>query len=346
MNPIGISAENGKLPVFPTTYAQAVIDHAKHKKTRGRGRNPSMAFLEERNPRKALRAAHAVMASPDGVIRDRLRHLSKYMPGQEWMIYAFAEYVAEHVNAALVPQGFVLTAALALHDLEAGVDGFTNKPIKGFLVNQSPLIYGIIEMNLPAIAGAIFPRDFAGAVKETMDNVHQIQKEKRARAKAAAPRPTINGDPLVIYTAMRRVADLAYQFYTADAGGRGYWLDDRRNESVNAFYNQTTGGLFLEQYYGIPGSIWTPWGKWGCWGSGGGCGDQTLKAFMAAIGDVVEFEPIRHTKMGSVGPIYAILRVGDIELPKPELREHASYFEYEEANRLWAEVAATYKSRN
>lgn len=349
MTTTGKRVEVGILPVFPTTYAHIVVDHAAHKQTRGSGRNASMPFLDEKNPRRALDLAKATIENPDGVIRDRLRNLATYLPGQQKIVYDFAAHIANYVNAELVPQGFVMAAVLALYDLQVGVNGYTNEPIRSNLVGQPPMIYKIIEMMIPKIAEAAFPPDFADVVQETMDNVHQIQKDEWEKAKAVAPKATIIGDPLTIYTAARKVADLAYQFYSSDPGAKGkYWLGDQRTQDVNAFYNQTTGGLFLEQYYGIPGSIWTPWGKWSCWGGGGGLGkdgNDALKAFLAAIGEVELFAAANNTAQGTIGPIYAIKKVGDIELPKPELRQRVSYFEYEDANRLWAEVKAQFDSQ-
>ena len=160
-----------------------------------------------------------------------------------------------------------------------------------------------------------------------------------------APKPMINGDPLQIYTAMRRIADLSFEFYDLNYVFGRCSRDDRRTQSVNACYNQTTGGLFLEQYYSGPGSIWTPWGKWGCWGGGtsGGGAKDPMPDFLKAIGEIELFAAEKNTAQGTIGPVYAILKVGDIVLPKPELRERASYFEYEEAHRLWDEVSKQYK---
>lgn len=158
--------------------------------------------------------------------------------------------------------------------------------------------------------------------------------------------PTISGDPLTIYTAARKIADISFTIY--EVMGRSHDFgkpdrEDRRNESANPYYSQTTGGLFLEQYYSGPGSIWTPWGKWGCWGGWSGT-DEAMDAFLAAIGQTEVFAPVRHTSQGTIGPVYAILKVGDIELPKPELRERVSYLEYEDADRQWDELTAQYKN--
>ncbi len=337
---------DGTLPIFPTTYAQRVVDHAAHKAGRGSGRNPSMPFLEERNPRKALGLAEAILESPDGLIRERLLNLRQHLPGQQQAIYDFAAHMANYTNAELVPQGFAMAAALALYDLQEGSNGFTGKPITGSLVGQPALVYRLIEMMVPNIAKAIFPAEFAGGVKEMVDGVHTIRRERAEAVKAAAPKPTIAGDPFVTYEAMRKVADLVYTFYDSNAGSRSGkpWCEDRRNQGVNPFYHQTTGGLFLEQYYSGPGSIWTPWGEWNCWGSGTGS-EEAMPNFLASIGQIEVYQEVRHTREGTFGPIYAILKVGDVELPRPEPREPASYVAYEEANRLWDEMTERFESK-
>ncbi len=329
--------------VFPRTYAVQVIAHAIQKKKRGR--NPSMSFLGERNPRKALMFAQSVLMPDNGVIKDRLLRLREYLPNQQKLVYSFAEYLAQHVNADLVPEGFFLAANLALYDLQEGVDGYSGKPIRNEAVGQVPLIYTLLELSIPQIAQAIFPSDFASCISKQAEELNRKMREERAQAKASAPAPSLPSDPLLVYTAMRQIADLSFKFYEVMGSGGDIMkpsCGDRRSEGVNPFYNQTTGGIFIEQYYGGPGSIWTPWGKWGCWGGGSGRGEKAMQDFLSAIGKVEVFKPVEHSQMGSVGPIYAVLQVGDVVLPKPELRERVSYLEYEEANRLWAEVEAMY----
>ena len=154
-----------------------------------------------------------------------------------------------------------------------------------------------------------------------------------------------NGNLAEVYAAARKIADLSYDFYGSGIKS-DVWLDDRRNESVNPYYSQTTGGLFLELLYGIPGKIWTPWGYWGCWGSGAGTYetlDRAMKGFLAAIGEVRLYQAERNTFSGTVGPIYQILRVGDVVLPEPVARESNSYMEYDEAKKQWELLTHEYK---
>ena len=65
--------------------------------------------------------------------------------------------------------------------------------------------------------------------------------------------------------------------------------------------------------------------------------------FLAAIGGVELHAPVKHTKDGTFGPVYAVKKVGGIELPKPALRERISYFTYKESLHLWEELTIKYK---
>ena len=149
-----------------------------------------------------------------------------------------------------------------------------------------------------------------------------------------------------VFVAARKVADAAYEFYTPSVASdeKKPWLQDWRSESsggINSHYYQTRQGLFLEDYYNFPGSIWTPWGKWHCWGSGSGIVPAVwtaLEQFLDHL-DLELFAPREETVMGAFGPIYAILSVDGISLPKPQLREtREESLSYEDANRQWKEL--------
>ena len=328
-------------PVFPRTYAEKVVEHAQKQKRRGR--NPSEPFLEERNPAKALKAAKEAISPNNQVIRERLLNLEKYLPRQQSLIYSFAEYLASRINPDIVAEGFVLGAQLALYDIKQGVDGCTGQKLTGILIGQPQMIYNILHMFIPAIARAIFPNDFASRVNKFMDDVNQDVVQNHKKAKVVAPPTAMPDDTLIVYTAMRKIADLAFEIWGEDPEHAS--LNDRRGEKVNPFYDQTTGGLFIEQYYSSPGSIWTPWGKWGCFGGGshsGNAAKKLMEKFLRHIGKVELAIPVQNPNMGTIGPIYAVLQVGDVVLPKPEKRERLSYLGYKDANRLWAEVEAKF----
>lgn len=146
-----------------------------------------------------------------------------------------------------------------------------------------------------------------------------------------------------LYLAMRAVADLVYEYASPDIH-RGYhmmpWLEDRRNQGVNPYYSQTESGLFLELYYGQPGSIWTPWGKWGCWGGGSGNWREIMPEILERLGAQV-FQEKKVVSMGEIGPIYAITKINDLVLPDARPRT-AGFVPYKKADEEWDRLTQYY----
>jgi hypothetical protein len=70
--------------------------------------------------------------------KEKLNELKEHMPDQQDIVYQFGQFLAERLNDELMPQGFVMGCQLALYDLQAGVDGFTNQPIHSRLVGYPP----------------------------------------------------------------------------------------------------------------------------------------------------------------------------------------------------------------
>lgn len=58
----------------------------------------------------------------------------------------------------------------------------------------------------------------------------------------------------------RKIADIVFEYFATGASHASPYLEDRRRETPNSFYNQTAQGFFLELYYGLPSKLWTPWG--------------------------------------------------------------------------------------
>lgn len=134
-----------------------------------------------------------------------------------------------------------------------------------------------------------------------------------------------------LFEAAVRIANRIHEIVGGDKLVR---MEDRRSESVNPFYNQTEQGLFLEFYYGMPSSLWTPWGKWGFGGSGMGHFGH-IEAKVAEEFDATLHMPLQTTRMGEFGPVYALHRVGNVQLPEPKEREHDSYLSYDDAKEAW-----------
>lgn len=105
-------------------------------------------------------------------VKEKLKHLQDYLPNQQKIVYDFAVYLADKLNQKLVPRGFNVTAALTLYDLEKGVNGFTGQPIQSRLVGCPSVIYRLLEMQVPEIAEAVCPEEFAQGVRKMYDEVN------------------------------------------------------------------------------------------------------------------------------------------------------------------------------
>ena len=152
----------------------------------------------------------------------------------------------------------------------------------------------------------------------------------------------ITEDDCTLFRQIRQIANIVYEYATPNQKKNNDipWLQDRRNESVNPFYNQTSSGLFLELYYGQPGFLHTPWGKWNCWGSGsstGGDWEERLPLILKRLG-AIEYLPEIQTQMGCFGPVYKLTSLDGITLPEAIVRNPEEYLPYEEANAIWKEL--------
>lgn len=114
------------------------------------------------------------MQDPKG----RLKVITRYIEGADDMLCKFANFLAERLNSQLVPEGFVMACELALYDLEAGVDGFTNQPLNNELVGYPQIVYVLIRMQIPDIADAIFPSEFAHEVKDFISKIKEESDKK------------------------------------------------------------------------------------------------------------------------------------------------------------------------
>ncbi|TSC61707.1 MAG: hypothetical protein G01um101448_767 [Parcubacteria group bacterium Gr01-1014_48] len=96
------------------------------------------------------------------------------------LLYDFGHFLANyHLNSRLDPMGFVMSCEIALHDLQVGVNGFTQKPIESRLVGYPPMIYTLLRMEIPRIADAIFPTEFAASVKTFIEETRAEMQAKR-----------------------------------------------------------------------------------------------------------------------------------------------------------------------
>jgi hypothetical protein len=105
--------------------------------------------------------------------KKKLNELEKHMPNTQDTICDFGRFLSPRLNPQLVPEGFILACELAIYDLQKGVDGFTGQPIRSKLVGYPPMIYALLRMNISHIASAIFPDEFATAVKMAIQELNK-----------------------------------------------------------------------------------------------------------------------------------------------------------------------------
>ncbi len=147
-----------------------------------------------------------------------------------------------------------------------------------------------------------------------------------------------------LYVAARKVADLVFEYASSDPNR---WLQDTREDpgGLDAAYNQTESGLFLEIYRGQISSIWTPWGDYIFCGntSGDGTGSwrlvntEILKRLCAA-----RYRP----KQESVGIVFAIHCVDKLQLPQPVEREPQNYLGDDITRTAWDNMTRRYKEEH
>ena len=113
--------------------------------------------------------------------KQKLMKLEEFIPDEtNDLLYGFGRYLAGYLSPQLVPMGFVMGCELALYDLQTGVNGLTGKPIQSRLVGYPPMIYLLLRMEIPRIADAVFPAEFAASVKNHIEQVNAKMQEERA----------------------------------------------------------------------------------------------------------------------------------------------------------------------
>jgi hypothetical protein len=115
--------------------------------------------------------------------KKKLAALECYIPDHtQGLVYQFGKFLAGYLNAELVPAGFVMGCELAIHDLQKGVNGFTGEALYGKLVGYPPFMYGLLRAEIPTIADAVLPTDFAAEVRNFVEEVNAKMREERAES--------------------------------------------------------------------------------------------------------------------------------------------------------------------
>lgn len=104
---------------------------------------------------------------------DRLRQLDKFLLDQEPIVYEYGKFLADRVGPDMHPVDFVLATTLAVYDLNKGIDGWTNEPIRNSLVGYPEFIYSILFQATPIIARATYSEEFATQVEEIVQEANK-----------------------------------------------------------------------------------------------------------------------------------------------------------------------------
>lgn len=137
------------------------------------------------------------------------------------------------------------------------------------------------------------------------------------------------------------VADRIFEF--VQQSDEDIWLEDRRRQRVNPVYNQTADGMFLEMSYSSPSKLWTPWGSWGfAGGARGSWIKNPMKDFLQGQFGITTHQDRRNTKMGPIGPVYALHSIGSEELSVPRELQDEAYDDREDIREAWKDLYGQY----
>jgi len=113
--------------------------------------------------------------------KQKLAKLEELIPdAANNLVYDFGRHLADYLYDHLVPREFVMACESALYDLQRGLNGFTGKRIQSPLVGYPPTIYARLRMEIPTIADAVLPAEFAASVKS---HIEQVNARMEAGAK-------------------------------------------------------------------------------------------------------------------------------------------------------------------
>ncbi len=106
-------------------------------------------------------------------VKLKLANLKELMPQSNDTIWKLGIFLSEYLNEELTPSGFVFGTELAIHDLQKGVNGFTNQKISNSLVGYPGIMYNLMRIAVPEIAGAVLPIEFAVEVKKVIKDAKE-----------------------------------------------------------------------------------------------------------------------------------------------------------------------------
>ncbi|MUL61143.1 hypothetical protein B5P44_00915 [Mycobacterium sp. CBMA 213] len=171
-----------------------------------------------------------------------------------------------------------------------------------------------------------------------------IAEYRRWNRPGPAPVPMTDQQKRDLITQCLKIADIFEAAFSVDTSSG----EAHRAEGLNALYDRTTSGLYLEFYYGHPHKLWTPWGSWDFAQFVGGLTgieeSRMVSAFMAHL-DVELLIPLQQNRFTAFGPVYKLHGIDGDKLPVPgEIRPSATTEEYQAANAEWAAFGGPHRT--
>jgi len=107
-------------------------------------------------------------------VKEKLRNLREYMPNHKDITYVFGVYLAEGLIPQLSPKEFSYIAVLTLHGLSENINlnGSTGQHIGSKLMGHSLATYAQLWAQVPQIAKAVCPEDFAKSVRDVCEEIN------------------------------------------------------------------------------------------------------------------------------------------------------------------------------
>lgn len=266
--------------------------------------------------------------------REEIIHRLRTVNDDGDMVARLYPGIASYAGQELLPQGIVLMLELAAQD---------------YGQQYPPPMGAIVRLFIPRwIDALIDDKEVAEAAKQFLNEIEEKVKEDRKANTPTRVEPEGPIEDYDLYIAVRKVSDIFFEeVHTAQEAGADLHVSFC-NDGANPFYSQTASGLFVEYYYGHPSKVWTPWGYWHFVSHVGYSGNpwpSILERVLERLG-ATEYIAERSEEWGVYGPVYALSKVDDIELPEPTVRERQNYLEYSVANQAWKNMTQRYNTEH
>lgn len=112
-------------------------------------------------------------------VKEKLKNYVKHKPDCGTIGHNFCAYLAKELPDELTPEGFVWGVWGAADQLEDNAYDPKKRPEVTGLVGGPKVRYNIFRLNIPTIAEAVCPKDFAKKVREVYEEIiAEIEKEE------------------------------------------------------------------------------------------------------------------------------------------------------------------------